>query len=530
MSDFRLHSSIIELNEHVAASRLRRQPDLASWSEPLRRGPPLTPHRACRPPSPSSVAIPSAQSPQSPAKIFPGTPLSFITDNQLPWLSEAPPSPSLQNQPQAKAHERFPASTEYSVFPPTTDFELFPTIPAHRSAQSTTQGTAPTHPLPRDFLGHGHPPAQVANLYPVSRPRDLTTRSSATSISAPKSTLAATAAAHCQRQFYAASAPSSSTALSRQQQQEQQHQEQPQQSPIDQHGSVTLRSSRPPVPLFHPHRSTGSVPTERPAQSSPMEHGVGDPSHAMMDNMFDFSLGQYGVEERGDVVSPSQPAAPPLDDGSNVQQASFTVSPSELVLDPHASAPASGALTNLTSPSIFDTPDFVHSLETSPVFAGNAESDRNSWYSLFPAGSGVVDVSPLQPVADQDLLQSFDPALGPQTEVDADPRSGSRSRTGSRSSQLDSPLPHRASAGVVRHSTVAGVNSRRQDRPLPPITVNDPSDAVAVKRARNTLAARKSRQKKTERFDELERRIVELSDELRYWKGLANRLQAEHAE
>ena len=552
--DFRLHSSIIELNEHVAASHLRRQPDLASWSKPLGRGPPLTHHRAFRSPLPSSsVAIPSAQISQFPATIFPGTPLSFTTDNQLPWLSEGPPSPSLQTQSQAQAPEHFPASTDYSVFPPTADFELFPTTPAQQSAQPTTQGTASIHHPVRDFQGHGHPPAQAANLYSVSRPQELSTRSPSTSVSAPKFTLAATAAAHRQRQFYAASAPSSSTALS--QQQQQQHQEQPQQPQIDQQGLATSSASRPPVPLFHPHHSTGSVPTERPAQYSPMDQGPGNLSHgtlpssssvtsivvaaskgaeltqyfdiAMMDNIFDFSLGQYGLEEGGDVVvSPSQPAAPPLDDGSNVQQAPFTVSPSELVIDPHASAPPSGAMTNMTSPSIFDTPEFVQSLETSPVFAGNVGSGRNSWYSLFPAGHGVIDESPLQPVADDDLLQCLDPAQGPQADVHADPRS----RSGSRSSQLDSPLPRRPSASVVRHSTVAGVNSRRRDKPLPPITVNDPSDTVAMKRARNTLAARKSRQKKTERFEELEREIEELRNERNHWKDLATRLRAGLAE
>lgn len=45
---------------------------------------------------------------------------------------------------------------------------------------------------------------------------------------------------------------------------------------------------------------------------------------------------------------------------------------------------------------------------------------------------------------------------------------------------------------------------------LPPIVVRDPSDPKAVRRARNTAAARRSRDKKREHLQELEDRIAEL--------------------
>ena len=44
---------------------------------------------------------------------------------------------------------------------------------------------------------------------------------------------------------------------------------------------------------------------------------------------------------------------------------------------------------------------------------------------------------------------------------------------------------------------------------------------VAVKRARNTLAARKSREKRVERTDALSKRVAELEDEVEHWKGIA---------
>ncbi|KFZ11289.1 hypothetical protein V502_07623 [Pseudogymnoascus sp. VKM F-4520 (FW-2644)] len=48
-------------------------------------------------------------------------------------------------------------------------------------------------------------------------------------------------------------------------------------------------------------------------------------------------------------------------------------------------------------------------------------------------------------------------------------------------------------------SAAAGISARKHNQPLPPIVVEDPNDTVAIKRARNTLAARKSRQRNRER-------------------------------
>ncbi|KAH8753209.1 hypothetical protein BGZ57DRAFT_91941 [Hyaloscypha finlandica] len=56
----------------------------------------------------------------------------------------------------------------------------------------------------------------------------------------------------------------------------------------------------------------------------------------------------------------------------------------------------------------------------------------------------------------------------------------------------------------------------------------DPNDTVAMKRARNTLAARKSRQRKMMQFDELEERIAKLEAERDHWRTVAiNRQQVD---
>lgn len=53
------------------------------------------------------------------------------------------------------------------------------------------------------------------------------------------------------------------------------------------------------------------------------------------------------------------------------------------------------------------------------------------------------------------------------------------------------------------------------------ISIEDPNDAVAIKRARNTLAARKSRQRKMQRLWELEEEICRLKSERDHWKEIA---------
>jgi hypothetical protein len=51
--------------------------------------------------------------------------------------------------------------------------------------------------------------------------------------------------------------------------------------------------------------------------------------------------------------------------------------------------------------------------------------------------------------------------------------------------------------------------------------VDDPNDVIAMKRARNTLAARKSRERKAQRLEDLEAKIARLEAERDHWKQLA---------
>ncbi|VUC27487.1 unnamed protein product [Clonostachys rosea] len=338
--------------------------------------------------------------------------------------------------------------------------------------------------LPQDFVLFDNSPASPAlnRPQPLSShrrhsahiPANLTTQSqqpSASAVQNQRVTQIIQAIGHHQlpssvnsnkrfsNQFYASSAPSSTVSL-------------------NQHS----RLKRPPVPLFN--QSTGQVST------------------AKMMNAADVDLDDFIPFEGGVNTAFSSPAIPTAFDFSGSASSSTsnlgTVSPHDLLVnEPYMSAPNSAALTSLTSPSINESPDF-DAFDVSPNF-GSADFDgppMDSWYSLFPNDSGSE-----KPVDNSPALRSED--LEPERPASNRRKSGGSPTSG------------------ARHSSVAGVAPRKRDKPLPPIIVEDPNDTIAMKRARNTLAARKSRERKAQRFDELEERIAKLEAERDHWKKIA---------
>ncbi|WPG99493.1 Hypothetical protein R9X50_00230800 [Acrodontium crateriforme] len=185
-----------------------------------------------------------------------------------------------------------------------------------------------------------------------------------------------------------------------------------------------------------------------------------------------------------------------------------TISPKDVFNND--SVPPSTAFTNLTTPgsTFIETPDDDY--QTSPLFGDNiADSHGNdNWFSLFPD-------------ADNSTIASATPAMARTTSTSSGHQimvhpggelNRKRSPTANASPAMYSP--------AVKHSSVAGVNARKRDKPLPPIVVNE-GDSVALKRARNTAAARKSRAKKVAERDELESEIADLKAQVEHWKALA---------
>ena len=491
------------ITDQVVVAPPHSTPDVSSTTESFAPGP-LIDHQS---PAPARLC----DCPSLFATIYSRNVPTFTTEKSVsPWLSKSPLSPRPS-----------PTTAPDLLYLPTTDFELFPCRPVnHPIARSSTGPATPSphlgpsqDPRPESHLPSAPSTSDLHSVDDLVNANNVGCPSTSPSTSNPSS--ARFTLVSKQNRFYASSAPASSSSL--------------RPSPG--------RRVRPPVPLFH-SQSTGTVhpPPPPPLQGSPFA----DPS--MMSSSPPMASGMFSVAQHPPkrsapsislgtglmVFSPSSPDlnalldlsvadAATADDfvtdfvvhhvaemGHRAPPAAATVSPSELWRDAPLSVPPSAALTNLTSPSNFDSPDLADSFETSPTFNGEVDPAADHWFSLFPGPAGERDESPIHPA--DDVLESAHFGL-----ADA--------LTRRRSSQLGSPQPARATP--VKHSSVSGVGARKRDKPLPPIHVENVTDPVAVKRARNTLAARKSRQRKTERFEELERTIEDLRGEVVHWKNLA---------
>ena len=191
--------------------------------------------------------------------------------------------------------------------------------------------------------------------------------------------------------------------------------------------------------------------------------------------------------------------APPMSRSDSASTSLGTVSPQDLMVrDPTFSAPNSTVFTNLTSPSNYnESPEYLHGFDVSPMFNADDLTQADPWYPLFPEGEATYAA----PAA----VDASTASLPKEEELEV----------------ADALRERRRRSGSSPQAKPTGVPPRKRNMPLPPIVVEDPSDTVAIKRARNTLAARKSRQKKMERFEELEAEIARLQSERDMWKAKA---------
>jgi general control protein GCN4 len=230
-------------------------------------------------------------------------------------------------------------------------------------------------------------------------------------------------------------------------------------------------------------------------------------------NSFDSNMGAgLGPAFAGDMSFDfSTSAFTTINDPLHAAGSTRTVSPKDIFNDPLGSAPPSTAFTDLTSPDIGESPFITDSYDTSPMFQGDAVMAPDNWFSLFPED---VDSKPSPPAV-----------VAPSLERSISGQSMARSS----SSSMNSPAPvlldnaHRRKSSVTGSPATNGAavqKPRRRKGPLPPIAV-DPSDKIALKRARNTLAARDSRQRKFDHVSSLERRNAELEAEIEKWKSIA---------
>ncbi len=256
------------------------------------------------------------------------------------------------------------------------------------------------------------------------------------------------------------------------------------------------------------HNFEGTSASDR--FSSPAPELTITPSDLPSDNMFDFNHNDFtsAPDSNDSFFDPSLDFSTnfePINDPAPAQTPNLqTVSPKDLMVD-SMSAPPSGAFTDLTTPgtSAYDSPYMANSTETSPLFTEESfADDPDKWPSLFDPIEEETNTGPVSHFA----------GASPSPTYTAPKMSRNDSSPGQSSSR---------SSHQGRHSLASGVTPKRRDKPLPAITIDDPNDTVAVKRARNTMAARKSREKRVERTEQLVNQVTELEAEVEHWKNIA---------
>jgi hypothetical protein len=377
----------------------------------------------------------------------------------------------ISNPPSTTAYNEqswLPSPSVPSGFAPTPvfnqDFELLPPPPAQSSAPR-----APSH---------------ASTLHPSSK-------------TAYRPALA-----------YAHSAPNSTQAFS------------------DKRSSYQRNSTRPPVPLFQSN-STGNIPASQNQQTVNLSDitmggsGTSASPSAIMSSpsltshsanvAYHDTMGDLGAFENGASFGDFNMFTD-LSALSAANTNALTVSPKDL-FNGGDSVPPSTSFTNLTTPgsTYLETPE---SYSASPLF-NDALDNTFDFSSHCDSSNFFPELESLVPAPSMERTVSN----SSNNPIIVHPGGPAHSRK--RSSTTASP------AVFARPSSVAGVGAKKRDKPLPPIMV-DEHDTVALKRARNTAAARKSRAKKVEERDVLESRISELEGllatqarETEYWKAKA---------
>ncbi|KAI1098237.1 hypothetical protein F4804DRAFT_346518 [Jackrogersella minutella] len=422
---------------------------------------PTQPYYSALPPQEdlnSNEAITSSQSSFATATISPQDSLVFTTDShQQSW----PPSSS-SSQPAQSAQQ------PNGFLPPQQDFVLFdqPSQPQRQNVNRTVSSPASYAAAFGPLNTNASQSPRIANGSPNSLQNQRLAqiiRSTGHQTSSPTA-YTNRFNSQAQQQLYASLASLPSPTSTNQQN----------------------RSIRPPVPLFAQSNGNQQIPTKMDLQDA-------------------IGFEDLSAFQSGGTAAFSSPGVPGYD--SNMSMSSTpssvgnmaTVSPHELFLDPLSSAPNSSAITNLTSPSLYgESPELLDNFEVSPGVGGH-DVDNDNWYPLFSAEETQAASTAL-------AVNDFSPTTHPEELELSDAVSRPRGKFTS-------------SASPKANGKQSGSGVGRSKKKLAEISIDDPNDVVAMKRARNTLAARKSRARKAERFETLEQRIEQLTRERDYWKS-----------
>lgn len=168
-----------------------------------------------------------------------------------------------------------------------------------------------------------------------------------------------------------------------------------------------------------------------------------------------------------------------------------------------------------------DSPSGLDGLDT-PLFG--VDDDMNDWAPLFTAEEqlgfpSTSTATPMEHVASSDGAALINPAAlminggGADSSTPPPLAAVIPARQYSNDSGSRSPSsPSGKSRSHHKRASIGGINRRKPTGDLPPVQF-DPSNPTDIKRARNTMAARKSRARRVEKMEELAEAVDRLTAE-----------------
>lgn len=260
-------------------------------------------------------------------------------------------------------------------------------------------------------------------------------------------------------------------------------------------------------------------PTMSVSQSLPLDEGFA--RNAKVSNLHEsffekFSVSQVAAEENwasvaalGDALSPlsatDSPAFRTIDGTFHspafAPEASGTISPRELVSS--VATTVSNVFSDLEQSPLFGDADLGDVATWESLFNDTPESREQTTESVVPRMSSETAPGNVLPSSVVSSVTSS-PVVA-MSLFERSPSVESISAAGSKRKRSEAPYGDKKDAyGITVY------NRKPRSQPLQPIAIEDSSDCVAVKRARNTEAARRSRARKMERMVQLEERVEQL--------------------
>ena len=184
---------------------------------------------------------------------------------------------------------------------------------------------------------------------------------------------------------------------------------------------------------------------------------------------------------------------------------SQTISPQDLMIDDWAPDSTPSSFLETPGTAEFDSPDtfIANSTDPSPFMDHSLDFSIN--HEPMNHFASLDDIEQMQAAALPNAQRFQNSAMQRTTSTD----------------MASLPMSRDVSSSSKRPSKTDARVTKRSRGPLPPIKVDDENDTVAVKRCRNTLAARKSRAKRQQHVEELEAEVARLTADVEFWRNAA---------